>query len=199
MLPRIDERALFPQPVVGVDEAGRGCLAGPVTAGAVILLKPQKFQDSKTLTPAKREFFAREIKQYHRFAVGMASVQEIEEQNIHQASLLAMKRAVKKLGLARGSVLVDGKFVIPGLEHLSQSPVVQGDKRVFCVSAAGILAKTERDRLLADYGRKYPQYGFEKHKAYPTPEHKKALRKYGPCPLHRRGFAGVRELAHLQA
>lgn len=183
----------FPQPVVGVDEAGRGCLAGPVFAGAVILNFPQKFKDSKLLNPKQRENFAEEIKRNHRFAVGMASLKEIEDLNIHHASLLAMERAVEQLDLCQAHILIDGRFSIERLSRFSQTAVIKGDRRVYPISAAGILAKTERDKFMSEYAEKYPQYGFAKHKGYATKKHKEAIKKYGPCSIHRRSFAGVRE------
>ena len=184
----------FAKPVVGVDEAGRGCLAGPVFAGAVILNFKQEFKDSKLISPKKREFFAQEIKKHHRFAIAQASLKEIEELNIHKASLLAMQRAVKALKLKKGHVLIDGKFLLNSLPYLSQTCVIKGDTKYYEISAASILAKTQRDKLLNQYARLYPEYGFEKHKGYGTKSHKLALKKYGPCPLHRRSFAGVKEL-----
>ncbi len=189
----MDYLSFSPQPVVGVDEAGRGCLAGPVFAGAVILKFPQKFKDSKLLSPKKRQRLAQTIKKNHLFAIGTASLEEIEKLNIHWASLLAMKRAVDKLGLSGGHLLIDGKASIKQLSHFSQTAIVQGDRRASPISAAGILAKTERDKLMLKYGKLYPLYGFEKHKGYATKSHKAAIIKYGPCPIHRRGFSGVRE------
>ena len=189
----VDYLSFSPKPVVGVDEAGRGCLAGPVFAGAVILNFHQEFQDSKLLNPKQRQFFAEEIKKNHLFAIEKAGPEEIEELNIHQASLLAMKRAVEKLCLSQGHLLIDGKFPIAQLFHLPQTPLIQGDRRASPISAAGILAKTERDKLLIQYAKQYPEYGFEKHKGYATKSHKLAIQKYGPCPIHRKGFAGVKE------
>lgn len=191
--PILDERSFSPQPVVGLDEAGRGCLAGPVFAGAVILNFAQKFQDSKSLSPLQREKLSLEIKKNHQFAVGSADLKEIEELNIHQASLLAMERAVYQLRLSKGHLLIDGKFPVKNLSGFSQTPIIKGDQRVYSISAAGILAKTERDRLLCEYAKKYPQYGFERHKGYATKEHKSAIKKYGPCPIHRISFSGVKE------
>ena len=191
--PNIDYLSFTPKPLVGVDEAGRGCLAGPVFAGAVILNFPQKFKDSKLLKPEQRQISAKEIKKNHLFGIGTASLREIEELNIHQASLLAMKRAVDRLCLSKGHLLIDGKFPIKQLSYLSQTPIIKGDRRVSPIAAAGILAKTERDKLLFKYGNQYPQYGFEKHKGYATEQHKTAIKKHGPCPLHRRTFSGVRE------
>ena len=189
----VDYLSFSPKPVVGVDEAGRGCLAGPVFAGAVILKFPQEFKDSKLLNPKQRQIFANEIKKNHRFAIGTASLKEIEELNIHQASLLAMKRAVDQLRLSQGHLLIDGKFSIGSLSYLSQTAIIKGDRRVSPISAAGILAKTERDKLLSAYSSQYPEYGFKKHKGYATKSHKEAIERYGPCSIHRTKFSGVRE------
>ena len=193
MLECLDYQKFYPKPVVGLDEAGRGSLAGPVFASAVILNFPQDFKDSKLLSPKKRRFYSAEIKKNHKFSIGTASVKEIEKLNIHQASLLAMKRAVDLLNLPIAHLLVDGKFSIPQLSYLPQTPIVKGDKRVSPISAAGILAKTERDHLFLGYAKKYPGYGFEKHKGYATKSHKEAIQKQGPCPLHRKSFSGVKE------
>ena len=193
MLELLDYQKFYPKPVVGVDEAGRGSLAGPVFAGAVILSFPQNFQDSKLLNPNKRSFYAKEIKRKHKFSIGIATVKEIEELNIHQASLLAMKRAVDCLGLSKAHLLIDGKFPIKQLSHWPQTPIVKGDRRVSPISAAGILAKTERDNLFLNYAKEYPGYGFETHKGYATKYHKEVIKRQGPCPIHRKSFSGVRE------
>ena len=203
----VDYLSLSPQPVVGADEAGRGCLAGPAVAGAVMLLFPQKFQDSKQIPPRQREIFAASIKKSHIFGIGLATVQEIDRMNIHQACLLAMRRAVEKamrraaetLGAKTALLLIDGMFTIKSLPQFPQTALVKGDQRAAPVMAAGIMAKTERDRLLGLYGRKYPEYGFEKHKGYPTKQHKEAIKKHGPCPLHRKSFSGVREYYEMPA
>lgn len=193
MLEFVDYQKFYPKPVVGLDEAGRGSLAGPVFAGAVILSFPQNFQDSKLLDSKRRSLYAKEIKRKHKFSIGIASVKEIEELNIHQASLLAMKRAVDNLGLSKAHLLIDGKFPIKQLSHWSQTPIVKGDRRVNPISAASILAKTERDALFVDYAKQYPEYGFETHKGYATKKHKEAIKKQGPCPIHRKSFSGVKE------
>ncbi len=182
-----------PQPTVGVDEAGRGCLAGPVFAGAVILNFPQQFQDSKLLSAQQREKLAKEIKKHHIFGIGIASTEEIETLNIHQASLLAMKRSVENLKIQSGHLIIDGKFTIQSLPQFNQTALIKGDRRALPIMAAGILAKTERDHLLFSYGKKYPEYGFERHKGYATKTHKKAIEKYGPCCIHRKNFSGVKE------
>ena len=182
-----------PKPVIGVDEAGRGCLAGPVFAGAVILNFSEDFQDSKSLTARQRKNAFFQIQKNHRYSIGTASPQEIEELNIHKASLLAMKRAVNKLKINFGHLLIDGLFTIPDLTQFSQSCFVKGDKIFSPISAAGIVAKTNRDQLLSDYNKIYPNYGFDKHKGYGVLKHRLAIKKYGPCPIHRKTFSGVKE------
>lgn len=182
-----------PSPVIGVDEVGRGCLAGPVVAAAVVLSKPLSgvFFDSKILTEARREELFEIVKAEHQWAVGFASVLEIDRINIFHASHLAMRRAVNGLRLKSGHVLVDGKFIIPSLRGLSQTALIKGDSRAEPISAASIVAKVTRDRLMKDLARKYPQYGFEVHKGYATEQHRKALAQVGPCRMHRRSFRGV--------
>ena len=187
-----DYSAFHPQPVIGLDEAGRGALAGPVFAGAVILNFPDTFSDSKTLSPKEREDFFKKIKTCHVFSVGTASVEEIETLNIHQASLLAMERAVKKLKVKTGHLLIDGKFPLKNTK-LKQSPFVKGDTKYAPIMAASIVAKTQRDTLLRKYGKQYPLYKFEDHKGYATTKHKAAIKKHGVCPLHRKTFSGVKE------
>ncbi|MGI9549142.1 MAG: ribonuclease HII [Bdellovibrionales bacterium] len=193
MFSSIDYLNLSPQPIVGVDEAGRGCLAGPVFAGAVILKFPQKFQDSKSLSWQQRKKLSLDIKNHHIFGIGFASIEEIESLNIHQASLLAMKRAVENLKIQSGHLIIDGKFTLKGFSNFQQTAFVKGDQRALPIMAAGILAKTERDQLLISYSNQYPEYGFEKHKGYATKKHKQAIQKYGPCSLHRKSFSGVKE------
>ena len=180
----------------GIDEAGRGALAGPVFAAAVILRGVEEgLKDSKALSPKKREALALAIKARHIYSVGEASAQEIDSLNIHHASLLAMRRAVEKLNLKEGALLlVDGSFVIPHLQApMRQKALVKGDSRSPSIMAASIIAKTERDRRLKALHGQYPVYGFLAHKGYPTKAHKAALRKCGPCPEHRRSFAPVRQ------
>ena len=191
-----DLRARGYVPVAGVDEAGRGPLAGPVVAAAVLL--PEKayltdLNDSKKLTAAKREALAGRIKKVAlAWAIGMSTVEEIECHNIHQAGLNAMLRAVTGLTVIPAHVLVDG-FRIPGLD-LPQTPLVGGDGLSASIAAASILAKVTRDHLMDDYHRRYPQYGFDRHKGYATPEHLRSLASFGPCPLHRAGFQPVKGL-----
>ncbi|MCY4512863.1 MAG: ribonuclease HII [Bdellovibrionales bacterium] len=197
MFEPVDYQQFNPKPVIGVDEAGRGCLAGPVFAGAVILNFPEKFWDSKSLSPQRREELAQTIKNNHCYGVGTASVEEIDTLNIHRASLLAMKRAVENLNVKGGHLLIDGKFIIQKLANFSQTPLIKGDQRADPIMAASIIAKTERDKLLRSFQKDYPKYMFEDHKGYATKKHKAAIQQYGPCPLHRKSFSGVKE--HLAA
>ena len=179
--------------VAGVDEAGRGPLAGPVVAAAVILddLKPiAGLNDSKKLTEKRREKLYDEIlAKALCCSIAEASVQEIDTLNILQATLLAMRRAVDGLRLKPVKVLVDGNR-LPVLDVRAEA-IVQGDALVPAISAASILAKVHRDRLCAQLHAQYPQYGFERHKGYGTAEHLQALSDHGPCPWHRTSFAPV--------
>ena len=182
--------------VAGVDEAGRGPLAGPVMAAAVILDEqyPIRFlADSKTLTPKRRDMLFDEIRAKALcFSVAQASVQEIDELNILQATLLAMRRAVQGLRLPPKLVLVDGNR-LPLLDIRAEA-IVKGDSKVAAISAASILAKVSRDRWCARYHQEFPQYGFDAHKGYPTAAHLAALRAHGPCPEHRKSFGPVAAL-----
>ncbi|MCM0610694.1 MAG: ribonuclease HII [Ideonella sp. WA131b] len=180
--------------VAGVDEAGRGPLAGPVVAAAVILddLQPIRgLADSKALTARKREGLFDEIRARALCcSVALASVDEIDRLNILRATLLAMRRAVDGLRLPPHRVVVDGNRV-PMLP-MPVAAVIKGDAQVAAISAASILAKVTRDRLCAELHTRFPLYGFEGHKGYPTPAHLAALRTHGPCPEHRRSYAPVR-------
>ncbi len=184
--------------VAGVDEAGRGPLAGPVVAAAVILdeLQPVRgLADSKTLTAARRERLYHEIcAKALCVSIAEASAEEIDRLNILQATLLAMQRAVQGLRLAPKQVLVDGNRV-PALTMPVQA-VVGGDATVAAISAASILAKVHRDRLCLELHARFPDYGFDGHKGYPTREHLAALQRHGPCAAHRRSFAPVRLAIH---
>ena len=186
----------LPGLVAGVDEAGRGPLAGPVFAAAVMLddLLPIKgLADSKKLTPKKREHLYEIIKaQALCFCVATASVEEIDQLNILQATLLAMQRAVKGLRLKPSKVLVDGNR-LPVLDIRAEA-IVKGDATVPSISAASILAKVERDRWCVEVDAQFPNYGFLTHKGYGTQMHLRALQEHGPCVLHRRSFAPVAKL-----
>ena len=179
--------------VAGVDEAGRGPLAGPVVAAAVILDDTQPIAglaDSKVLTAARRERLFDEIRAKALCcSIGLASVEDIERLNILHATMLAMRRAVEGLRLKPVKVLVDGNR-LPPLDILSEA-IVGGDAKVASISAASILAKVHRDRLCQELHERYPVYGFASHKGYGTAEHLQALREHGPCPEHRRSFAPV--------
>jgi ribonuclease HII len=186
--------------VAGVDEAGRGPLAGPVVAAAVVF--PPEFhrpeiRDSKALSPKAREraFF---LVTSHAlgFAVAQSSPDEIDRINILQASLLAMRRAVEKLAPSPDFLYIDGNVSIPSVEGgpwagIRQESLVSGDTRCVSVMAASIVAKVTRDRLMLEYDRVYPGYGFASHKGYPTKGHLAALRALGPSPIHRKTFRGV--------
>jgi ribonuclease HII len=179
--------------VAGVDEAGRGPLAGPVVAAAVILddLKPiAGLADSKTLSPRQRERLSAEIHARALcFSVAQASVEEIDHLNILQATLLAMRRAVMGLRLKPHKVLVDGNR-LPTLDIVAEA-VVQGDRKVPAISAASILAKVARDRWCLEIDAEYPAYGFAAHKGYGTAQHLLALQTHGATPWHRRSFSPV--------
>lgn len=202
-------RAVTPA-IGGVDEAGRGCLAGPVVAACVVLSTgviaseeesflsdavssqdarlPSLIRDSKKLTPRQREEACRWLYRYARaVSVGLATVEEIERLNILQASLLAMRRAVEGCPLPLQMVLVDGSQVPDGL-HCPAVAVVDGDERVSAISAASIVAKVVRDHLMERLHHLYPRYDFARHKGYGTPHHRRAIAQFGLCPQHRRSF-----------
>lgn len=182
--------------LAGVDEAGRGPLAGDVVAAAVIL-DPERpvegLADSKKLSAKRREqLYGQICEQALAFALGRASVAEIDRLNILQASMLAMQRAVQSLDPEPLHIVVDGNR-LPGWRYAATA-VVKGDALFACISAASILAKVTRDREMMALARRYPQYGFEKHKGYPTAAHVSALQQHGACPAHRGSFAPVRDL-----
>ena len=177
--------------IAGVDEVGRGPLAGPVIAAAVIMTKPLAgLKDSKLLSPRQRQALALQIQaQADAYAFGRVEVEEIEALNIHQASLLAMRRAVLALPIPPKLVLVDGLYP-PQLDMDCQA-FVGGDKTVYQISAASIIAKVSRDAEMLHWDSIYPGYGFAQHTGYPTSAHRDARKNIGPCPIHRRGFKGV--------
>ena len=182
--------------VAGVDEAGRGPLAGPVFAAAVILDERHPIKglaDSKTLTALRREKLFDEIRAKALCcSIAQASAEEIDQINILQATLLAMRRAVEGLRLKPGKVLVDGNR-IPVLDVLAEA-IVKGDSLVPAISAASILAKVQRDRWCAELDSHFPQYGFARHKGYGTREHMAALKAHGACPQHRKSFRPVSDV-----
>ncbi len=185
--------------VAGVDEAGMAPLAGPVVAAAVVLphdFRPHGIDDSKQVDAAERERLAPEIRRAAlAWAVGIATVEEIDGLNIYRAGLLAMRRAVEGLLPAPEHLLVDARRV-PEV-RVPQDGIVQGDAKSLTIAAASIVAKTTRDAMMAEYDRAYPGYGFASHKGYPTAEHFEALSRLGACPLHRRSFAPVRQALGL--
>jgi len=199
--------------VVGLDEAGRGPLAGPVVAGAVLFNKPKiktqmskiflKINDSKKLSEKQREEFY-EILTNHKdikWGVGIVSEKVIDKINILEATKLAMQKSVRKLGGVSDTppdcLLIDGNFKInclPAGRQVRQESIVKGDQKVFSISAASIIAKVTRDRLMQKYHKKYPQYGFDKHKGYGTALHIANLEKFGSCKIHRKTFYPVSKL-----
>jgi ribonuclease HII len=179
--------------IAGVDEAGRGPLAGPVVAAAVIFHPDQRLKglrDSKLLTPDARGELAVKIRaRAVAWAIGECAVDEIEALNIHHATLLAMKRAIEGLTTKPEVVWIDGVHC-PALDYPARA-IVDGDRLIASIAAASIIAKTARDAMLVELDRLYPDYGFARHKGYATAEHLAALRRLGPCPAHRRHFARV--------
>lgn len=185
----------------GVDEAGRGPLAGPVVAACVVIDKNFRIDsedlalvaDSKKLTAKKREKLFSIIKEKAlAVEIGLADNTEIDKINILQASFLAMRRAIRKLTVQPDYILVDGNFRIPKLDK-SQTAIIGGDAKVFCIAAASIIAKVSRDWLMGEIDKKYPQYEFIKHKGYGTKRHLELIAQHGPCPQHRFSFAPLKD------
>jgi ribonuclease HII len=190
----------FPQPLAGVDEAGCAPLAGPVVAAACILDRdkfPRGIDDSKNLPLEKREALYAKLVKCSAWGVGVASVEEIDRINIYWARMLAMTRAVEALGLEPAWVLVDGN-ACPKWQRPSKA-IVDGDAKCRSIGAASIIAKVTRDRMMAEFAREYPGYGWETNRGYGTPEHYRGLNVLGVTPLHRRSFAPVREIAARHA
>jgi len=199
--------------VAGLDEAGRGPLAGPVVA-AVVMIKMSKsnlkskilnlksnfkgIKDSKKLTPKKREEFYKLIVKspFWEWGVGRVSEKVIDKINILEATKLAMKRAIKKLKRRPDFLILDGNFKIN--VDIPQKSIIKGDEKVFSCAAASILAKVYRDRIMERYDRKFPKYEFKKHKGYGTKFHFKMLKKYGPCKIHRKTFEPIKSLRLLK-
>ncbi len=181
-------------PLSGVDEAGRGCIAGPVVAAAVILPLDAPIpdvKDSKTLSPKKREALFEVIKEKAMdWSIGVVGWKQIDRVNIYQAAAEAMRRAVGSLRIGPRLVIVDG-MKLKGLPIPTVS-VVKGDNKSLSIAAASIIAKVIRDRLMCRYDKVFPQYGFASHKGYATLQHRQALQRYGPCPIHRRTFKWVK-------
>ena len=179
--------------VAGVDEVGRGPLAGPVVAAAVLLpadFRPEGINDSKKLTERKRlAAFERICDQAVGIGLGVIDAEVIDRINILQASLRAMAMAIDRLVPQPDHLLVDGNQ--PVKRAIAQKTLIRGDRRSVSIAAASIVAKVTRDRLMQDYHRLYPAYGFARHKGYPTQAHREALNAFGGCPIHRRSFSGV--------
>ena len=182
----------YETPIIGVDEVGRGPLAGPVISAAIILNKekiPEGINDSKKLSKKKREVINEELISQHSFAIGIASVEEIDKINILQASLLAMKRAVLNLNIKPQTILVDGNK-LPDLEY-NMYPIIKGDSKSISIAAASIVAKVYRDKLMQDLSLQYPGYYWEKNSGYGTKQHLLALDNLGVTPIHRKSFAPI--------
>ena len=180
--------------IAGVDEAGRGPLAGPVVSAAVILDPNYKLvglNDSKKLSVIKRKTLSDEIKTHSKaWSIGIATVEEIDDLNILGATLLSMKRAIKDLSGVPEKVIVDGQFT-PEIDVPCEA-IIQGDATEESIMAASIIAKVERDMIMVELDKKYPHYGFSKHKGYPTKLHLQTLKKFGPCNDHRQTFKPVK-------
>ena len=204
MLDLMNEKEQFAaghQFIGGVDEAGRGPLAGPVVAACVVIGPDfviegelEKVIDSKKLSAKKREELYKLIREKAlAVEIGVVSPKIIDKINILQASLLAMKKAAEGCKIVPDYLFIDGKFKIPKIST-AQSAVIGGDGKVFCIAAASIIAKVARDWLITDEAKKYPEYQFEKHKGYGTALHLAKLKEFGPCPIHRQTFAPVKDL-----
>ncbi len=180
-------------PAAGVDEVGRGCIAGPVVAAAVILphdISTQGVTDSKKLTGTRREELSQLIEKV-AIDISIAEVgpERIDKVNILRASLEAMKLAIESLKTRPRAVLIDGNQPVP--VQIPQKNIIKGDSRSCSIAAASIVAKVYRDGLMKEFGRRYPVYLFEKHKGYATREHRELIKRFGPCPIHRNSFKGV--------
>jgi ribonuclease HII len=196
--------------IAGVDEVGRGCVAGPVYGGCVILdypalrkLKPQKrslLRDSKQLSKTQREDAIPIIQGVALgMGVGIGEVAEIERLGIQEATFLAMRRAIKRAtkSFTVDILLVDGHLALPGYDG-EQEAIVKGDDLCFCIACGSILAKVARDHAMSSYGKSFPSYGFERHVGYATKEHLESIKQHGPCPLHRKNFEPVKSLVQKQ-
>ena len=182
----------YESPIIGVDEVGRGPLAGPVISAAIILNKeiiPEGINDSKKLSKKKRIIINEQLILHHSYAIGVATVEEIDKINILQASLLSMKRAILGLKIVPKSILVDGNK-LPDLEY-KMYPIVKGDSKSVSIAAASIIAKVYRDKLMEDLSIQYPGYYWEKNSGYGTKQHLLALNNLGVTPIHRKTFAPI--------
>lgn len=190
--------------ICGIDEVGKGPLAGPVVACAVIIDKNfimesadifEKIRDSKKLSPKQREKWHKILTENEkiRYGIGLISEKLIDRINILKATKLAMLEAVRKMKILPDFILIDGNFTLEQLD-LNQKAVPKGDAKIISIAAASIIAKVTRDRLMIAYHKKYPNYSFDRHKGYGTKLHFEALKKHGPCPIHRRSFEPVKSL-----
>ncbi len=199
-----------PFPHLGIDEVGRGCLAGPVCSGIVFLNPKNSFlhyYDSKKIKESDRQKYCEEIFQIHYGALGWASSEEVDLLNIRQATFLAMKRALQNfikehaleiqnkfnLEIKDGTLLVDGKDKIPNIDLKNQLTFIKGDQRIRAISAASLIAKVARDQVMKTYSTEFSEYGFDEHKGYGTEKHRKAIMQFGPTAIHRKTFGGVKE------
>ncbi len=187
----------LPAPYIGIDEVGRGCLAGPVVAAAVIFKSNKDtrfYKDSKSICEEGRQKLSDSIHEHHLVGIGWASVEEIDQVNILQATFIAMRRAIENLKPSEfGTLLIDGRDKIPNLKNHHQQPMIKGDQHVRLISAASIAAKVARDQFMTQLASEERLYGFEKHKGYGTLYHREQIQKNGPCQWHRQSFSGVKE------
>lgn len=188
------------QPVIGVDEVGRGCLAGPVYAAAVIFKSEtdvKTYFDSKTIQENDRQKLAASVWKHHHAEVGISTVAEIDQFNILQATFIAMRRAVEQLiaknNIQTGTLLIDGRDIIPNFGHFKQLAIISGDEKVRVISAASLVAKVARDQFMTELSEQFENYGFAKHKGYGTKFHREQIQKHGPSVWHRQTFSGVKE------
>ncbi len=178
--------------VMGCDEVGRGALAGPCVAGAVILSQEfclAELRDSKEATPKMRLAWAEIIKeQAITWSIGQVEAPDIDMLNIHKATLVAMSRAITKAPVKPNFILIDGRFTVYTTERIPQKAIIKGDIKSAAIAAASIVAKVYRDELMTEYSKIYPEYGFERNKGYPTAKHMDTIRQIGPCPIHRQTY-----------
>lgn len=186
--------------IIGLDEAGRGPMAGPLVVGGVIFPKgfyDERINDSKKLTEKKREaLYDLIIEKALAYDIEVISVEEVDKLNVYEASRTGMRRIIERIGVKPDFALTDAMPLgDDAIDHLS---IIKGDAKSMSIGGASILAKVTRDRIMKEYAKIYPEYGFEKHKGYVTKAHKEALAKYGICPIHRRSFKPVQDVLHQQ-